>query len=280
MVLLGVCRLTGACPAIHGLVPAPPIRGCDGSGGSSCSGASWLRGTNGRGHRRSPGSCCAAVAVAGVVGFAHRPLGVELAHRRVTPRSLRRATDTSVRHQRPRIGLGQRARPVDPSRRIVTPRAIRWPLPAAVMGVGEILQAKLRRIKEDTTGQHGQVDDADRRPREAEVDGILVQAPEDTPAPRAATARHTRHEPLQAVHLAAACAWSPQRDSAPAHRGSDELGLGLVVGLGRWICDRGRWCGGMRAHRRTSVDTRSRHVTLHPQVSPGSRHRTADARRA
>ncbi|ABS03988.1 hypothetical protein Krad_2513 [Kineococcus radiotolerans SRS30216 = ATCC BAA-149] len=96
MVLLGVRRLTGACPAIHRLVPALPTRGCDRSGCSSCSGASRLCRTNRRGHGRLPGSCCAAAAVAGVIGFAHRPLGVELAHRRITLRSLRRATDTSV----------------------------------------------------------------------------------------------------------------------------------------------------------------------------------------
>ncbi len=94
--LLGVSRVAGARPAVHGLVPAALTLGCSGGLGRL-----GTRRRSGRRHRCLPHSGClaaggAAGAVPGVLGFPHRPLGIKLAHRRLTAVSLRRLTDAAA----------------------------------------------------------------------------------------------------------------------------------------------------------------------------------------
>ena len=99
--LLGVSRLSGAHPAVHGLVPAAlSALGC-GGGGFGGSRRLGTRRISGRGHpcsfdcgRLTTG--WSARSDTGVLGFTHRPLGVELAHRRITPVTLRRRIDPSL----------------------------------------------------------------------------------------------------------------------------------------------------------------------------------------
>ena len=113
MALLGVTHLAGARPAVHGRVPAALTLGC--GGGRSGFGGSVRRGarrTGDRGHRCPPdGSCLAAAgaagAVTGVPGFTHRPLGIELAHRRLTTLRLRRLPHAAPQGARPQSFPGR-----------------------------------------------------------------------------------------------------------------------------------------------------------------------------
>lgn len=102
VVLLGVTGLAGARSAVHGLVStAFDLRRCrrvrSDLGGLSRLGA-WRPSSRGGRAVAARGRLAAggpAGPVSGVPGFTHRPLGINLAHRRITAVSLRRGTDTA-----------------------------------------------------------------------------------------------------------------------------------------------------------------------------------------